>query len=115
MTGRQRFLVGACVLGPLVLWMGLFALAPQFVGLVFVRPLGWFIVTAVVLFLGLSYFLQRWVLLRPVVAESSRLLMDELTLRVLVLMGTIVFLVLPAVALIFFGPAIVTVTTMMGQ
>lgn len=54
-------------------------------------------------------------LLRPVVTESSQATLDELTLRVLVLVGIIVFLVLPAVGLILIGPAAVTVATMMGQ
>jgi hypothetical protein len=114
-TKRQRFLVGGCVLGPVLLWAGLYAVNPRFAGVVFEYPIGWITVAAIIVLLGLSFLLQRWVLFRPVVTEPSQAILGELTLRRLVLTGTIVFLVLPAVALILIGPAVVTVTTMMGQ
>ena len=114
-TKKQRFLVGGCVLSPLALWAGLYVINPQFARIVFEYPLGWLTVAAIVLLLGSSFFLQRWVLLRPMVTEPSQAILDALTLRSLALIATIVFLVLPAVALIFFGPAVVTVTTVMGQ
>jgi hypothetical protein len=115
MTDKQRLLVGGCVVGPLALWGGLCVVNPQFASVVFEHPSGWIAVVAIVLLLVLCFFLQRWVFLRPVVAESAQVIADELTLRVLVLAGTIVCLVLPAVGLILFAPAAVTVATMMGQ
>jgi hypothetical protein len=69
-------------------------------GRVFVHPLGWVIVSATILFLGLAYLLQRWAF-RPVASdESAHLVMDKLSLSILVFLGSLVFLVLPAVLLI---------------
>ncbi|MBN1976932.1 MAG: hypothetical protein JW918_05980 [Anaerolineae bacterium] len=115
MTKRQQILVAVCVLGPLVMWMGLLAINPAFTGRVLVNPLGWPIVTAVFLLLSLGYILQRGILTRPSDTGLTHLLVRRPALRAAFLVGTIVLLVLPAVALVIFGPAIVTLLTMMGQ
>lgn len=115
MTKRQQTLVGVCVLGPLVLWTGLFIINPAFTSRVLVNPLGWPIVTAVFLLLSLSYILQRGVLAHSGETGLAHLLVRRPALRAAFLVGTIMLLVLPAVVLILFGPAIVTFLTMTGQ
>ena len=115
MTKRQQTLVAVCALGPLVLWVGLFVINPAFTSRVLVNPLGWLIVMAVFLLLSLGYILQRGVLTHSSETSSMHLLMHRPALRAAFLLGTVVLLVLPAAALIIFGPAIVTLLTMTGQ
>lgn len=115
MTKRQQTLVAVCVLGPLVLWTGLFIINPVFTSRVLANPLGWLIVASVFLLLSLGYILQRGVLAHSGETGLARLLVRRPALRAAFLVGTIVFLVLPAVALIISGPAVVTFLTMAGQ
>ena len=115
MTKRQQTLVAVCALGPLVLWIGLLIINPAFTSRVLINPLGWPIVMAVFLLLSLGYILQRGVLAHSSQTGLTHLLVRRPALRAAFLVGTIVLLVLPAVALIIFGPAIVTLLTMMGQ
>lgn len=115
MTRRQQILSAMCALGPLALWAGLLIINPVFAGRVFTTPLGWCIVVAILLLLSLGYVLQRGVFARSNAADSSHLLVRRPALRIAALVGTMVFLVLPALTLILLGPAIVTISTMMGQ
>jgi hypothetical protein len=97
------------------LWAVLFAINPIFTSRVFTTPLGWGIAVAILLLLSLGYVLQRGVFTRSNTADSSYLLVRKPALRIAALVGGAAFLVLPALALILLGPAIVTVSGLMGQ
>ena len=134
MTKRQHWMVLALAGLPLIAGGLLFLINPAFVGQMFTpneaQPAGWIMVAAVLILVGTAYVVQRRILVlsqspgssgRAVCGRASRIAWTVLLgpFRSIALNGqrgkgflfacSILFLVWPAVLVVVFGPAVVTV------
>lgn len=96
MTQKQHGWAIASALLPLGLWLVLGLVNPGFAGLLFApsssQPIGWLMAVAIFALAGLAYFVQR----KGFESANRRA-------RV----GSLVLLVLPAILLVLFGPAVI--------
>ena len=72
------------------------------------QPVGWLITAAVVVLAATAYLLQRKILRSTPMDTSANGVQNIPVRHRLYLVGTLAFLVLPAILLILLGPAIIT-------
>ena len=122
MTRKQHWMVLLLAGLPLLLGLFLYLINPAFMGKVFasstVQPVGWLMTAAVFILVGTAYFIQRRIIVMSQLPDSSgQAVGGRVSLiawmgqrgREFLFVGSMLFLVLPAVLLVLFGPAIVTV------
>ena len=109
---EQAQAIGAAVL-PLVLWLVLGVVNVRFIGRMFAdssaQPLGWIMSAAVLLLAGAAYVLQRKAFEISAQADRSSHGAKRGRTRTTLRVASIVLCVLPAILLVVFGPAIMTI------
>ena len=112
MTKREHFLAIVAAALPLVLWLVLSVVNPLFVSRLFVdssaQPWGWIMVAAVFILVGLAYLAQRKAFELAGQPDSSNRAVGRPFGRDVLRAVSIGLFVLPAIALVLLGPAIMT-------
>ncbi len=109
MTEKQRWMILSSAGLPLVLGLVLFVINPAFMGHLVkpgpAQPVGWLMAVAVFILAGGAYLLQRKIIVWAASADAS----GRTAIRQrFFLVCSVLFLVLPAILLVLFGPAIMT-------
>ena len=111
MSKRQHWLILSLAGFPL--WLGLFLLFwlnPRWMWQMILpnaaQPLGWLITAATLGLTVCAYVIQRKTMLAAVMATSTGVAQDRSIRRKLVFVASLLFLVLPALLLVGFGPAL---------
>ncbi len=112
MTKREHFLAIVAAALPLVLWLVLSVVNPLFVSRLFVdssaQPWGWIMVAVVFILVGLAYLTQRKAFELAGQPDSSNRAIGRPFGRDVLRAVSIGLFVLPAIALVLLGPAIMT-------
>jgi hypothetical protein len=110
MTKKEHFLAIIAATMPLVLWLVLGLVNPRFVRRMFVnasaQPWGWIMIAAVFILMGLAYFSQRKAFELASRSDASNRAAGRLVVRDILRGGSLALLVLPAILLVIFGPAV---------
>ncbi|MFN2153369.1 MAG: hypothetical protein ACK2T5_17335, partial [Anaerolineales bacterium] len=109
MTEKQHWMILSSAGLPLVLGLMLFVINPAFMGHLVkpgpAQPVGWLMAVAVFILAGGAYLLQRKIIIWAASADAS----GRTAIRQrFFLVCSVLFLVLPAILLVLFGPAIIT-------
>jgi hypothetical protein len=113
MTRKEHALATAAATLPLGIWAVLGLVNPRFAGHMFVRspaqPLGWIMIAAVFLLVGIAYFCQRKAFGLSSQVNSSDRTAGRRVLRDTLRVGSVALFVLPAILLVVLGPALMMV------
>ena len=113
MTRKEHALATAAATLPLGIWAVLGLVNPRFARQMFARspaqPLGWIMIAAVFLLVGIAYFCQRKAFELSSQVNSSDRSAGRRVLRDTLRVGSVALFVLPAILLVVLGPALMMV------